>query len=37
MKKTSAAHVIAPGAMNRWLDDDLRVKRDWDWHPLAGC
>lgn len=33
-KKTSAAHIIAPGAMNRWLDNELCVKRDWDWHPL---
>jgi hypothetical protein len=33
-KKTSASHVIAPGAMNRWLDNELCVKRDWDWHPL---
>lgn len=33
-KKTSVQHVIAPGAMNRWLDDQLCVKRDWDWHPL---
>lgn len=34
IKKTSSAHVIAPGAMNRWLDNELCVKRDWDWHPL---
>lgn len=34
-KKTSAAHVIAPGAMNRWLDNELCLKRDWDWHPLV--
>lgn len=34
IKKTSAAHVIAPKAMNRWLDTELCVKRDWDWHPL---
>jgi len=34
VKKTSAAHVIAPGAMNHWLDNELCVKRDWDWHPL---
>lgn len=34
VKKTSAHHVIAPGAMNRWLDNELCVKRDWDWHPL---
>jgi len=33
-KKTSAAHVIAPAAMNRWLDNELCVNRDWDWHPL---
>jgi len=34
-KKTSPAHVIAPGAMNRWLDNELCVNRDWDWHPLV--
>jgi hypothetical protein len=34
-KKTSVAHVIAPGAINRWLDNELCVKRDWDWHPLV--
>ena len=34
-KKTSGDHVIAPGAMNRWLDNELCVKRDWDWHPLV--
>jgi hypothetical protein len=33
-KKTSAEHVIAPAAMNRWLDNELCVKRDWEWHPL---
>jgi hypothetical protein len=33
-KRTSSAHVIAPGAMNRWLDNELCVQRDWDWHPL---
>jgi hypothetical protein len=33
-KKTSVAHVIAPAAMNHWLDNELCVKRDWDWHPL---
>lgn len=33
-KKTSSQHVISPGAMNRWLDNELCVKRDWDWHPL---
>lgn len=33
-KKTSPAHVIAPGAMNCWLDNELCIKRDWDWHPL---
>lgn len=33
-KKTSPAHVIAPAAMNRWLDNELCVKREWDWHPL---
>ncbi len=20
--------------MNRWLDNELCIKRDWDWHPL---
>ena len=34
VKKTSSAHVISPGAMNHWLDNELCVKRDWDWHPL---
>jgi hypothetical protein len=34
-KKTSPAHIIAPGAMNHWLDNELCVKRDWDWHPLV--
>ncbi len=34
VKTTSAQHVIAPGAMNGWLDNELCVKRDWDWHPL---
>jgi Restriction endonuclease BglII. len=33
-KKTSAAHVVAPGAMNKWLDQELCVRLDWDWHPL---
>jgi hypothetical protein len=33
-KKTSIEHVVAPGAMNHWLDAELCVKRDWDWHPL---
>lgn len=33
-KKTSPAHVIAPSAMNHWLDNELCIKRDWDWHPL---
>jgi Restriction endonuclease BglII len=33
-KKTSSQHVISPGAMNRWLDNELCVKGDWDWHPL---
>ncbi|MBF6561119.1 MAG: hypothetical protein IVW56_12575 [Candidatus Binataceae bacterium] len=33
-KKTSVKHVIAPAAMNRWLDNELCIKRDWDWHPL---
>jgi hypothetical protein len=33
-KKTSERHVIAPAAMNRWLDNELCIKRDWDWHPL---
>ncbi len=35
VKKTSSSHVISPGAMNRWLDNELCVKRDWDWHPLV--
>lgn len=34
VKKTSAKHVIAPGAMNHWLDQELCINRDWDWHPL---
>ena len=34
VKKTSASHVISPDAMNRWLDNELCIKRDWDWHPL---
>lgn len=34
IKKTSTKHIIAPGAMNCWLDNELCVKRDWDWHPL---
>ncbi|HET7181536.1 MAG TPA: BglII/BstYI family type II restriction endonuclease [Candidatus Limnocylindrales bacterium] len=34
VKKTSPDHVIAPGAMNHWLDNELCIKRDWDWHPL---
>jgi hypothetical protein len=34
-KKTSSNHVIAPGAMNRWLDQELCIARDWDWHPLV--
>ncbi|SRR6266566_2880300 len=34
VKKTSPEHVIAPGAMNHWLTDELSIKRDWDWHPL---
>jgi hypothetical protein len=33
-KKTSVAHVIAPAAMNSWLDYELCIKREWDWHPL---
>lgn len=35
VKKTSASHVISPGAMNKWLDNELCIKRDWDWHPLV--
>lgn len=35
VKTTSAQHVIAPGAMNKWLDNELCVLRDWDWHPLV--
>jgi hypothetical protein len=34
IKETSPEHIIAPGAMNKWLDNELCVKRDWDWHPL---
>jgi len=34
VKKTSPRHIIDPPAMNRWLDDQLAVQRDWDWHPL---
>ncbi|HYN80039.1 MAG TPA: BglII/BstYI family type II restriction endonuclease [Gemmatimonadaceae bacterium] len=33
-KKTSIQHVVAPSAMNRWLDNELCITRDWDWHPL---
>lgn len=33
-KKTSPSHIIAPGAMNHWLDNELCIERDWDWHPL---
>lgn len=35
IKATSAEHVISPGAMNKWLDDQLCIQRDWDWHPLV--
>lgn len=35
VKTTSAQHVISPGAMNKWLDNELCVQRDWDWHPLV--
>jgi hypothetical protein len=34
VKKTSAQHVISPSAMNQWLDNELCVRRDWEWHPL---
>jgi hypothetical protein len=34
VKKTSPNHIVAPGAMNKWLDQELCVVRDWDWHPL---
>lgn len=34
VKTTSKKHVISPGAMNRWLENELCVKLDWDWHPL---
>lgn len=34
IKGTSTEHIISPGAMNKWLDNELCVKRDWDWHPL---
>ena len=33
-KKSSPEHVVAPGAMNQWLDNELCIVRDWDWHPL---
>lgn len=33
-KRTSSKHVISPGAMNKWLENELCIKRDWDWHPL---
>ncbi len=33
-KKTSPQHVVAPGAMNAWLEKELCIKLDWDWHPL---
>ncbi len=33
-KKTSPQHVVSPGAMNRWLERELCIKRNWDWHPL---
>ena len=34
IKKTSTEHIIAPGAMNHWLDRELCIRRDWDYHPL---
>lgn len=34
VKKTSPDHIFAPSAMNSWLDNELCLKRDWDWHPL---
>jgi hypothetical protein len=34
-KKTSVAHVVSPSAMNRWLDRELCIERDWEWHPLV--
>lgn len=34
VKKTSSKHIVAPAAMNKWLDQELCVLRDWDWHPL---
>lgn len=32
--KKTATHVVSPKAMNRWLDYELCVKKDWDWRPL---
>jgi hypothetical protein len=32
--KRLARYVIAPTAMNNWLDNELCVQRQWDWHPL---
>jgi len=34
-KQMSAAHVVAPAAMNDWLTYELCTRRDWEWHPLT--
>jgi hypothetical protein len=34
LKKTSKKHVIAPTAMNKWLEYELCIERDWDWRPF---
>jgi len=28
--------IVSPIAMNRWLDYELSVLRDWEWHPLSN-
>lgn len=33
---TDDRHVCSPIAMNRWLDHELSVRRDWEWHPLTN-
>jgi len=33
--KGSAAHIVAPDAMNDWLTYELCVRRGWEWHPLT--
>jgi len=32
----SAESVVSPMAMNRWLDYELSVLRDWEWHPFTN-